>query len=504
MSEKVAFTKNNINLKDSGEFKIPGVSGKFYSIVDNSPSDAEVEIKVGDVTTKQSPAGHIRIVRVGGPGPTGDQTVGTFNPTTGKIDFLTNVDASPGGGLSKKERSAFNDNIDVLTKQTEVGLTKHFAQQNAGEGNPITQKDLVKADKDARKLIKKAKSDDPAVVAEEGAAKMAARVEKETEKAGTRRSFGNHAYPIDLAKTGEDVIKFSMLEYSPKKFKRTSDSPLGRFGPRKDRKPVGSVCLPIPGGIQDQNACDWGGNSMNAFQVGVAQLALTAIQEGLGDGADAAANAITGLFQDPATKNTLANFIAGNAAGASGFQLLTRTTGAIINPNLELLFQRPTLRPFSFQFKLTPRDEREQNEIIKILRFFKQGMAPIRTQSQLYLKSPHTFRIQYIQDNSEHQFLHKFKECALQTFNVNYTPDGNYSTYESGVMTSYIIRMQLQELSPVFNDEYENDSFTPNIRGTSGTDITGRDFDDPEASNFGLGNFSSADVKNDVPTSIGF
>ena len=123
----------------------------------------------------------------------------------------------------------------------------------------------------------------------------------------------------------------------------------------------------------------------------------------------------------------------------------------------------------------------------------------------MYLKSPHTFRIQYIQDNSEHQFLHKFKECALQTFNVNYTPDGNYSTYESGVMTSYIIRMQLQELSPVFNDEYENDTSIPSIRGTRGTDINGLDFDDPEASNFGLGNsISSTNVKNDVPTSIGF
>ena len=495
MSEKVAFTKNNINLKDSGEFKIPGVSGKFYSIVDNSPSDAEVEFREGDKTITQSPAGHIRIVRVGGPGPTEDQTVGTFNPTTGKIDFVTDVTPGPGGGfLSKKERSAFNDNIDSITKKTEVGLTKHFAPQNDG--------DLAKAKMDAKKLIK---AKDSPVIAEEGAAKFAASVEKQTEKAGTRRSFGNHAYPIDLAKTGEDVIKFSMLEYQPKKFKRTSESPLGKFKDRKDRKPVGSVCLPIPGGIQDNNACDWGGNSMNAFQVGVAQVALTAIQEGLGDGADAAANALKGVAQDPLTKQTLGSFIASSAAGASGFQLLTRTTGAIINPNLELLFQRPTLRPFSFQFKLTPRDEREQNEIIKILRFFKQGMAPIRTQSQLYLKSPHTFRIQYIQDNSEHQFLHKFKECALQTFNVNYTPDGNYSTYESGVMTSYIMRMQLQELSPVFNDEYENDTSIPSIRGTSGTDITGRDFDDPEASNFGLGNsISSTNVKNDVPTSIGF
>ena len=491
-------TGDFIRLNETGEtFKIPGLPGTYYSDVDISA----ITSKDGD----QFPAGNIRIKQArGGLFPSSgrevfaDQNVATLDPITNEI----NCNNAWINGASAKEKDAIKSHINEIKKSTEIALTKNLAQQNAGEGNPITQDDLVKADKDAKKLLKKGGETISDI--EEGTAKMAARVEKQTEKAGTRRSFGNHAYPIDLAKTGEDVIKFSMLEYSPKKFKRTSESKFGKFEDRKDRKPVGSVCLPIPGGIQDNNACDWGGNSMNAFQAGLAQVALTAIQEGLGDGADAAANAVTGLFQDPTTKNTLASFIASNAAGASGFELLTRTTGAIVNPNLELLFQRPTLRPFSFQFKLTPRDEREQNEIIKILRFFKQGMAPIRTQSQLYLKSPHTFRIQYIQDNSEHQFLHKFKECALQTFNVNYTPDGNYSTYESGVMTSYVIRMQLQELSPVFNDEYENDSFAPSIRGTSGTDITGRDFDDPEASNFGLGNFSSADVKNDVPTSIGF
>ena len=33
--------------------------------------------------------------------------------------------------------------------------------------------------------------------------------------------------------------------------------------------------------------------------------------------------------------------------------------------------------------------------VIKIIRFFKQGMAPIRSKSRLFLKSPHTFRLAY-------------------------------------------------------------------------------------------------------------
>ena len=63
---------------------------------------------------------------------------------------------------------------------------------------------------------------------------------------------------------------------------------------------------------------------------------------------------------------------------------------------MELLFKGPTLRPFSFKFKLTPRGQTEAENIIKIIRFFKQGSAPIRSQSNLFLKSPHIFRITYI------------------------------------------------------------------------------------------------------------
>ena len=76
--------------------------------------------------------------------------------------------------------------------------------------------------------------------------------------------------------------------------------------------------------------------------------------------------------------------------------LLARTKGATINPNLELLFNGPTLRPFSFQFRLSARNKTEAEEIIKIIRFFKQGMAPIRTEGNLFLLAPHTFQIHFV------------------------------------------------------------------------------------------------------------
>ena len=131
---------------------------------------------------------------------------------------------------------------------------------------------------------------------------------------------------------------------------------------------------------------------------------------------------------------------------------------------MELLFSGPSLRQFSFKFMLTPREKRESEEIVKVLRFFKQGSAVQRTKSNLFLKSPHTFKTQYLHrgpgDNNDNPFMNKVKECACTGVNVNYTPQNNYSTFSDGAMTSYELSLNFGELEPVFNDEYKDDGDT--------------------------------------------
>jgi len=130
----------------------------------------------------------------------------------------------------------------------------------------------------------------------------------------------------------------------------------------------------------------------------------------------------------------------------------------IFNPNLELLFDKPTLRGFQFTFDLIPRSKKEAEEVVKIIRFFKQGMSPIRSESNLFLLSPNVFQVHYVLNGdgtNDHPYIGKMKECAMTNFAVDYTPQQNYSTLTDGFMTAYKIAMQLKELEPVFNDDYE-------------------------------------------------
>ena len=272
----------------------------------------------------------------------------------------------------------------------------------------------------------------------------------------TRKSYPDLRYPIDLANTKQDVIKFTMLEYQPKKFSEDATrGDLGGFSGRdKERNGIGSVVLPISSGISDTNACDWQSDSMNAYEAALANIALTGITKGIGDAAGKLGEIGGAAAKSPDVKTGFAGLFAGLAIGGSSRQILQRTEGAILNPNMELLFNGPTLRPFSFTFKMSARNKLEAEQIIGIIRFFKQGMSPQKSASNLFLKSPNTFRIQYLHLGEDHPYIGKIKECALQSVTVSYTPEGQYATYVDGYMVSYEMQMQFQELEPIFNDDY--------------------------------------------------
>lgn len=268
-----------------------------------------------------------------------------------------------------------------------------------------------------------------------------------------RSQFGNFRYPLTTDETA-DVIKFDMMKYEPKKFKEGLS-----FSDRSsDRSIIGTVMLPIPAGIQDQNACSWGPGNMDAVQMASSDFAKSFIGSGTEGAKGSISRSVSGISKGRGdVQKAITDLFAASATGVNPNELLSRTEGVILNPNLELLFNAPSLRPFSFTFKMSPRSADEAKQIVQIIRFFKQGMAPIREGTRLFLKTPNTFKIQYVQlaSNSASPFLNKFKECALTSCSVQYTPEGSYAPFEDGAMSSYSMTLAFQELEPVYSDDYE-------------------------------------------------
>jgi hypothetical protein len=262
---------------------------------------------------------------------------------------------------------------------------------------------------------------------------------------------------------GYDYIEITAYDYVPsgldvgKRLKQGFRGSNRRFTRRYE-----TIQLPMQPQLSESTAVSWGGDSLNAIQAIGAQAAQGAIEDlgGKGD-LQAAMGKLGGglknlgqLTQDDAAMKGLAAFFAGQAVGAN---VLGRSTGAVINPNLELLFTGPNLRSFSFNFTLTPRDAEEAGIVRRMIRAMKRNMTPQRSSEALFLKSPRIFELEYIygDTNREHPFMNKFKPCACTSFTVNYTPDGSYMTYRGEPsMTSYQISMSFGEIEPIYADEY--------------------------------------------------
>ena len=83
------------------------------------------------------------------------------------------------------------------------------------------------------------------------------------------------------------------------------------------------------------------------------------------DGGDAMATTLRTAAESGQVPDAVANLLIGSAVGKDANNLLARTQGKIFNNNLQLLFTGPTLRPFTFQYVLSPRDQKESDNVKK-------------------------------------------------------------------------------------------------------------------------------------------
>ena len=366
-----------------------------------------------------------------------DVTVGTIMKGGGK--FVPSSDANAA------EKTYYNSNIGKVRSQSLQMVRKEWDGRE--KPNPNT---LIYGADSLQKAYDAPGSSTPATSLKDSAISPKLPKPKSKSKKG---GGGTLVYPVALRTSTQDFLKIEKLAYAPKKRDSGNASGWGERNPNRSKEGP-AIILPIPGGINSTDTVSWGGDKMDPAATAMANIALTGVTQGLGAGVDELQAATQTAVGNPETRKALSTAIAGSASG-TGAQLLQRTEGAIINPNMELLFKDPGLRDFNFSYKFTPRSSQEAQTIIKIIRFFKEGMAVKKSESNLFLKAPNTWRLAYKHRGQDHKYLNKFKECAMKSFTVDYTPDGNYATFDDGVMTAYNITLGFGELEPIFANDYE-------------------------------------------------
>ena len=264
----------------------------------------------------------------------------------------------------------------------------------------------------------------------------------------------------------------------------------------------GSVMLPMPK-VVDTNGCEWGESEVNIFglaALGTIEAGGKLVRGGLnfdpGLGKFEGTEALSGVEKDDLkavqdiTRKTqqgktgifknikpgasaLTNAFAAEATARvtgqtiSQDQILARTSGRVLNPNAELLFQGPVLRDFNFDFLMIARSEKEGKEIRKIIRWFKSGMAP-KFNNSTFLQTPDVFTLEYkngVGDGDILKTVNRFSPggLALRTIAVDYAPSGYWSAYQDSQPVAIKMSLNFAELRPIYSQDQNQDELIDTV-----------------------------------------
>lgn len=307
-------------------------------------------------------------------------------------------------------------------------------------------------------------------------------------------------YPSDILENRQDLLKITQIELVAKNTEDIFGTPgevlaggLKTVGGR-DQIIKGSVYLPMPNNAADSNATAWGSDQMNNLMAAMiskiggdvdtkgflnrsavigAASALTELFSGVKVGQAAQLIDLakqTDVFNtaNDDMKRQIQTMFTSMLLKQGGFdvpaeQILARA-GVVPNSNIELLFNNVSLREFTFAYRMSPRSAPEAEEVKKIIKFFKKGMAAKKTSAEgstnagTFLKAPDIFQLEYVQNSQQIKGVNKFKLCALTNFAVNYAPDGQWSAYEEGQPVSYNVGLSFTEVEPVYEQDYDDNN----------------------------------------------
>ena len=260
-------------------------------------------------------------------------------------------------------------------------------------------------------------------------------------------SFSAVQYPLDLGSNelGHYIIFSSgFLTYQPQQnnaFEASLNSTQGPAGSNSQQNITGkiptgaienaAISIYMPPGIKVGYSQSYDGDQETGVS-GDVQQALDDVQsaEGAGDKVISALQGISGSVLRQGSQ-AVGEFISLAGMG-DPVRFTLKRFGTAINPRNEAFYNTPAQRTFSYTFDFWPRNQDEAQAVENIITIFKYNSAPGLTEGAGLFVTPNYFKINYMYNNGKNPHLHKIGACFCTDVSVDYSPDGQFTTFESG------------------------------------------------------------------------
>ena len=251
-----------------------------------------------------------------------------------------------------------------------------------------------------------------------------------------------------------------------------------------------TIMLPMPQDLSNEINQQWQGKQFTA----TGRAAVAALAAGQFSYASEVVKNIAGnaTALQTAFNTSVLNTIPGVGGNLDFNDVSGSTRGIVINPNAELLYDSPEMREVGMIFRLVPRNDKEAATIKSIIRAFRRASMPRwggldregnegdvdlttgetttnigggtneQKKSQINLGSrdnwiqvPDLCKFTFMTGPEPNGNIIQFKPCAISGVEVNYTPDGTYAAYASGVPVAVELRLNFMETKLIFADEVD-------------------------------------------------
>lgn len=215
---------------------------------------------------------------------------------------------------------------------------------------------------------------------------------------------------------------------------------------RSTKRTAATIALHVPNQLSVRYSMSWSDEETTNFSM--ADEGVQQVLNALGKKSKSATEGAVESGADMIINKTLSKGPQGAA--------LSQKLGIAANPKKEQVFKGLDFRTFQFDYQFYPRSSKEAEQVLKIIKQFKYHMHPeFKSANQFVWIYPSEFDIVYYNNGQENESLHRHTSCVLTEMNVNYTPNGSFTTFENGMPTQINMQLTFRELLLLSKEQIE-------------------------------------------------